>query len=396
MNLTSSGGVAAMAAVLLLAAGCDSRNESRSAKAQPPATGQAQPAAGAQPVSSAAAQSVEQIIASWPEHPRLGAVEMIAKYGPPHESTSERLVWHNVGAFKRVAVLKLETPHDFPMPHVDFMEHTIAYDVPQDKVGDLIAFDASSTINRTVGELSARCDLEGHNILTLNLDHDIVTGKKTVAQARQAFGENVQQDIAGKNPPYIEALQFQPASGTTAAFRDKSVIPGSPVRATAAAAAETKAMGNVGSSADAEVLATVIAIDLNEILAAGQAKMKKLSPPVMEYAKMLHEHHGMNAGETMKLGQQIGVTPVITAKVEQVQRKGAGELAALVPLKDEQFERAYVTAMVKGHTDVLNTIDNELVKAAGNDALKGHLTKTRGTIAEHLEKAKSLESGLKR
>ena len=395
MKLNSSGGVAAMTAVLLLAAGCNSRDESRTAKAQQPATAEAQPAAAVPPVSSAAAQSVEQIIASWPEHPRLGAVEMIAKYGAPHESTSERLVWHNVGAFKRIAVLKLETPHDFPMPHVDFMEHTIAYDVPQNKVGDLIAFDASSTINRTVGEVSARCDLEGHNILTLNLNHDIVTGKKTVAQARQAFGEIVQQDIAGKNPPYVVALQFQPASGTSAAFLDTSVIPGAPIRA-AAAATDTKAMGNVGSTADAEVLATLIAINLNEILAAGQAKMKTLSPPVMEYAKMLHEHHGMNAGETMKLGQQIGVKPVITAKVEQVQRKGAGELAALVPLKDEQFERAYITAMIKDHTEVLNTIDNDLVKAAGNDALKGHLTKTRGTIAEHLEKAKLLESGLKR
>lgn len=71
---------------------------------------------------------------------------------------------------------------------------------------------------------------------------------------------------------------------------------------------------------------------------------------------MLHEHHGMNAGETMKLGQQIGVKPVITAKVEQLQRKGAGELARLVPLKDEQFERAYLTAMIKDHTDVLNAI----------------------------------------
>ncbi len=33
--------------------------------------------------------------------------------------------------------------------------------------------------------MSARCDLEGHNILTLNLAHDIVTGKKTAEEARK-------------------------------------------------------------------------------------------------------------------------------------------------------------------------------------------------------------------
>lgn len=341
-----------------------------------------------------ATPQAEQTIAAWPERPRLGAVEMMAKYGPPHEVTTERLVWHNVGPFKRIAVLKLETPHDFPMPHVDFLEHTIAYNVPQEKVGDLIAFDASSTINRTVGELSARCDLEGHNILTLNLDHDIVTGKKTVAQARQAFGDIVKQDVGGKHPPYVEALQFQPANAMVAAFPDKPVIAGSPVRA-AVAQTDAKPMGNVGTKADAEVLATVIAVDMNEVLAAGQAKMKKLSPPVMDYARMLHEHHGMSMDQTMQLGQQIGVTPVNTAKVEQLQKKGAGELAALVPLNGQQFERAYVAAMIKGHTEVLSTIDNDLLKAAGNDTLKNHLMKTRAAVAAHLEKAKALQSGMK-
>ncbi len=143
------------------------------------------------------AGAVAKVVADWPERPRLGANEMMAKYGPPQEVTSQRLIWNNAGPYKRITVFNLETPHDFPMPHVDYIEHTISYDVPQEKVGDLIAFDASSTINRTVGELSARCDLEGHNVLTLNLDHDIVTGKKTVDEARKAFGEIVEQDVMG-------------------------------------------------------------------------------------------------------------------------------------------------------------------------------------------------------
>ena len=339
--------------------------------------------------------SVKKAIADWPERPKLGAKEMIAKYGQPQEATTERLVWHNAGPFKRISVLKLETPHDFPLPHVDYLEHTIAYNVPQDKVGDLIEFDASSTINRTVGELSARCDLEGHNVLTLNLDHDIVTGKKSVEQARKAFGDIVVQDVMGKHPPYVEALQFTPANPATTAFSDQPVIPGSPVRAADTDPAARQAM-NQGKMAEAEVLATVAAIDLNEINAAAQAQTKQISQPVKDYAKLLHQEHGMNLDKTLKLGQQIEATPVITPAVEQAQKKGAGELAAFVELDGKAFESAYVAAMVKGHTEALAKIDTQLQKSAGNAALKQHLTGTREHVAKHLEKAKALQDGTKR
>src|SRR5215217_1691547 len=231
---------------------------------------------------------VEKITANWPPQPRLGANEMMAKYGPPQEATSERLVWHNPGPYKRITVLNLETPHDFPMPHVDFLEHTISYDVPLNKVADLIAFDGSSTINRTTGELSARCDLEGHNILTFNLDHDIITGKKTVAEARTAFGDNVVEEVKGNHPAYVEQLQFQP-QGKDARFSDKPVIPGAPRRPGQDGADTGKAMS------DAEVLASVVAIDMNEVLAAAQAEKKKLNSAVLDYAKMMHAEHGKNA-----------------------------------------------------------------------------------------------------
>jgi len=336
--------------------------------------------------------AVDRINAKWPERPRLGAVEMIAKYGLPQEASSERIIWHNAGPFKRVTVLNLETPHDFPMPHVDFLEHTITYNVPQDKIGPLIEFDGSSTINRTVGELSARCDLEGHNVLTLNLDHDIVTGKKTVQEARTAFGEIVTQDVLGKHPPYIEALQFEPHSMSAAAFVDKPVIPGSPMRANGA----DRPAGDAGKMNDAEILATAIAVDLNEILAAVEAGKKKMSQPALDYANQLHEGHGMNMVKAMKLGQEIGVTPMITGSVDKLQKKGAGTLATLVRLEGRAFERAYLAAMVKGHAEVISMIDNRLLKSANNDDLKKHLTAARADVAGHLEKAKSLQSGASR
>lgn len=376
----------------------DRQEQSDAAAAAVPADdGQKQSAAAAdkaaggdQAMHSIDREKVEAMIAEWPERPRLGARQMMVKYGPPQEATGERLVWHDQGPFKRILVTREETPHDFPKPHMDYLQHTIAYTVPAGKTDPLLDFDGSVTVDRTAGEMSAKCDLEGHNILTLNIAHDIVSGKMSVKEGRRAFGENVVLDTLGKNPPYVTALQFEPVT-TDAAFADKPVIPGSPVRGPKSAEARPASDRGADGAGDAEVLAFVIAVDDNQVLAAAEAVKKQLSPEVMAYAKMLQAAHGKHQGQTMELGQAIKVTPIDTAAVDALRVKGAGQLAELVPLAGKEFEQAYLSAMIKGHTEVLSMIDDQLLKAATNGDLKAHLEETRGHIAEHLKKAKSLQ-----
>jgi len=79
---------------------------------------------------------MEATISDWPNRLKLAAREMMGKYGAPAEITSERIIWKNPGAYKRIMVTREEIPHDFPKPHMDFLEHTIEYNVPQDKVAD--------------------------------------------------------------------------------------------------------------------------------------------------------------------------------------------------------------------------------------------------------------------
>ncbi len=275
-------------------------------------------------------------VSAWPERPRLTVKEMSVKYGAPVEVSSESIVWHNEGPYKRIMVTKKEVPHDFPLPHMDFLEHTVSYNVPTNKVDDLVAFDASMTINKKAGEMSARCDLEGHNVLTLNLARDIINGTKTVEAARTAFAENVKADFGGKHPEYVEKLQFTPPTEGVL-FPDKPNVPGSPMR---------DVPGTEGT--DAEVLSFVVAVDVNEILAAAAAQKKKIDGPVMDYAKMLHTAHGENMAKTLALGQSINVTPSDTKAVDALKVKGAGELATLVHLDGKEFENAYLDAMIKG------------------------------------------------
>jgi len=69
-------------------------------------------------------------------------------------------------------------------------------------------------VERTVGEVSARCHDEQANSLALNLMHDIVTGEKNVEEAREYYAKEF-LDARRKRPtPYMEELQFEPGTGT--------------------------------------------------------------------------------------------------------------------------------------------------------------------------------------
>lgn len=332
-----------------------------------------------------ARSDVDLATAAWPARPRLAVQQMLAQYGPPREVSTEAVIWHHAGPYKRIMVTKKEVPHDFPKPHMDFLEHTVSYRVPADKVDDLVAFDASMTVNATAGEMSARCDLEGHNVLTLNLARDIIEGKKNVKQARAAFAEHVVEDVAGKHPDYVEKLLFTPhAQG--AEFPDAPNIPGSPVRGTTdAGTGQTGAEGT-----DAEVLAFLIAMDDNVVLAATAAHKKALGGDAAKLAQSLHEAHGKAQAKTMALGQAMKTTPVDTQAVDDLRVRGAGELAALVPLDGAEFERAYVAATVATHAEALRVIDGQLLPAAKDKALVKHLGAVRDDVAEHLERLRNI------
>jgi hypothetical protein len=136
------------------------------------------------------------------------------------------LTWFNNGPWKRTIVYKEEVRHDFPKPHTDFVEQFIDYRVPTDKFDELAAYDGSVIVERTKGEISARCDKEEMNLLALNLSHDIVRGTKSVDQARQFYADTAVAAMKGEKPAYITALQFSRATMLTA-DRDVTTIPAS-------------------------------------------------------------------------------------------------------------------------------------------------------------------------
>jgi hypothetical protein len=152
-------------------------------------------------------------IESWPEESREAAQLVIDQYGEPDETTDTQLTWHRPGPWKRIVASKAFYEHNFPAPHNDSVESVIDYKVPPDKFTQLAEFDGSVIAERTAGEVSARCHDEQANFLALNLMHDIVTGAKSVQQARDYYAKEF-ADFRRKKPTrYMEKLHFAPADG---------------------------------------------------------------------------------------------------------------------------------------------------------------------------------------
>lgn len=166
---------------------------------------------------------VRDILDVWPSTPKLVAETMVKFYGQPNEAMLNRMTWYNNGPWKRTVVFPDQIPHDFPEPHVDCLEQTIDYHVPAEKVGLVGQVDGSVIIDRTKGEISAHCDNEGANTLSMNMVHDVVTGKRTPEEAREFIKNEMVEYLMNRPAPYAERFQFELPKGNQW-DTDKTVI----------------------------------------------------------------------------------------------------------------------------------------------------------------------------
>lgn len=164
---------------------------------------------------TAAPMSGNAAVMAWPMVSQEAAREMMAKYGQPQEATATMLVWHNNGPWLKTIVYRDPVEHRFPKPHQDVLEQWIAHRATPGKFDELAMYDGSVMVERTKGVMSARCDKEAMNFLALNLAHDIITSRKTVAEARAAFGREAMAFSQGRGGPATQGIQFTVAPGNT-------------------------------------------------------------------------------------------------------------------------------------------------------------------------------------
>ncbi len=168
---------------------------------------------------------VETILEDWPDAQKNVAHQMLEKYGPPNEATPTKLFWYRNGPWKRTILDKDTVRHNWPTVHSDFLTQVIDYRVPSEMFDKIAQFDGSILVDRTRGEAAGRCDSEAANVLGLNMVHEIVTGKRTVDEARETSTQNTVAYNLGRNAPYAERLLFEVPEGGTEDL-DESMITG--------------------------------------------------------------------------------------------------------------------------------------------------------------------------
>lgn len=153
-------------------------------------------------------ETPEEITLRWPARARATARLLLEKYGPPAQFDRDTLVWFNNGEWKRTIVHRRRKAAG-PIKPEDFVEQTIGYLVPGDKVAELKRFDAKLVVSHTAGELTFSSDSEAKNRLALNLGDEIVTGNRTAADARAFFAKTARLAASGKSSSYLEELRFE-------------------------------------------------------------------------------------------------------------------------------------------------------------------------------------------
>lgn len=160
-------------------------------------------------------QYVRQIISNWQPIQQQCAMETMTKYGLPQEATESQMVWHNNGPWKRTVITREFYHHNWPVPHPDILANTIDYHVPVDMIEAVQRYDGSSYPHRTKGELTVNCDKEEHNIMSFNMVHEIVQGKRTPEDAKRFYTETFERYYRDGIPsPYMERLLFEPQTNT--------------------------------------------------------------------------------------------------------------------------------------------------------------------------------------
>lgn len=157
----------------------------------------------------------------WPDASTQAAKDLIAKYGDPHEVTSDSLIWRNVAPFKKIIVHKEVYSSHFPILHQNAVEHVVDYRAPVNKIDDVWRFDGSIVLNRTTGEMSAYGQSEPMNITALNLADKILRSQMSAEAARVTYGKELLAYMDGTKTATTQVLGFGSQYQTPDA--DKSV-----------------------------------------------------------------------------------------------------------------------------------------------------------------------------
>ena len=142
------------------------------------------------------------------------------------------------------------------------------------------------------------------------------------------------------------------------------------------------------SKQDRQALERLAQADMAEIAAGKLAQQKASSPEVKKYGEHMVQEHTKMLQEGTQLAQKKGLQPP-----KDTDKKHKSALKKLEGLSGEEFDRQYISQMVKDHDEVMK-LAQKTVKATKDAELKAHLEKGSPHIKEHLEQARQIQASL--
>jgi putative membrane protein len=154
------------------------------------------------------------------------------------------------------------------------------------------------------------------------------------------------------------------------------------------------AHGKESALTDANILAIGAASHQAEIDAAQIALATSSNPEVKMFAEQMVTEHSAALAKATALASKLSVVPEENDDVAALKKDAAATADRLRALSGADFDKAYVSAMVKDHQGVLDALDRKLIPGAKNPELKKYLTDLRPMVAMHLERARTLQRKL--
>jgi putative membrane protein len=129
--------------------------------------------------------------------------------------------------------------------------------------------------------------------------------------------------------------------------------------------------------------------DLAEVQAGKLGVSKASSPEVKKFAQSMVDDHGKHLGELRSMAKTKGMQlPSAPAKKHQAAMK------KLQSASGAEFDKLYMTQMVKDHEEALKLVQ-DTAKNAKDAELKADAQKTAPVIQKHLDEAKRIAASLK-
>ena len=141
---------------------------------------------------------------------------------------------------------------------------------------------------------------------------------------------------------------------------------------------------------DPQIAAITDAANSAEVEQGRLAQSKASDPRVRSFAAMMVEHHG----EARRDQQALSVSKQESADSERMSKDADSALSSLQQKSGADFDRAYIQLQCDEHRKVLNDIDQKLLPAAKDPALRAYLEKLKPKVQEHLAQAERLQKDL--